>query len=230
MGLQFWMLCLIFICQSYWSAGVSGASSSDDCAAIRTYGSYNPTQVATCDAAKGLAQDIEDLESDVSEYAESVDIALGDLNDTASQLVNDVSILKGETSIAFQIEAVLDMFPGDRRVLCEIYTLVEAAEICRILGFEFPDPYFIHKPCDRLDEADCPTKFWKIRQSCFRSNDVGTDPLSSLFDCFYDPLPLGETCRRVMYIGCTGFTTNFMRFPVTMDMSGGSNETTSSMP
>ena len=63
-------------------------------------------------------------------------------------------------------------------------------------------------PCGHGEDfaEPCPDTFWKYEANCYRPNGP-----RRFISCLYDPIPLNETCTRLVYLSCDGYTTNLSK-------------------
>jgi len=198
----------------------SGGQDNDKCVDVRTSRySYESTSVATCDYGDYLENAVSELAGELEEARQNFDETFFPLNDTVTQLQEEVDDLAGRNGI---LNPVGFTNRGFTAVVCEYNTVGEVSELCKTVGFPNPDVYFFHRPCsDEPGNIPCDYKnFIKLRPNCFRPNDpdLFSPPgfpvqfQSALYDCYQYPVDENDTCTKWLHVSCEGYTTNVRDF------------------
>jgi len=185
----------------------------DACVYVRSSGYYyGSTAVSSCEFAERLENNITQIAENLDDTNEDIATLFDLVEGVVMTVPGEIADLRGENT---DMSPKLYLSPEKQiRWICELYTFNEASELCKTLGYTNANPHFIHRPCgDEEGNVRCPETTWKIRQDCYRPNDPSEVmfepffPPSPLFDCFYDPV--GETCDRILWLSCDGYTQNF---------------------
>jgi len=149
---------------------------------------------------------LEAVQQQVTSLTQQTQLDLDHLRERIEDVTDDVTELGGgPESRKFLSKLFAGSIYFEFRRWCELYAWTEVQAICLNAGFKNPEPYWVHLECGPINEGfiePCPDKFWKMDVGCFRPNGPRFP------ECAYDPLPRNETCSRLVYISCEGYTEN----------------------